>query len=141
MRLLTVILALTPSMSFASDSNLPVWAIRAEVLSGSNAAQSCSKDVNVVVAPEDYVKCIRGKHDLNRRFAVDDNEAFDAGLYYRERQTLQSIASAAGAAQSYFDYVQMCLDRANAHYMVARDKIGASDEQIKSEVGAAGSRI
>jgi hypothetical protein len=140
MRLLAVLIALSPSVSFASDLNHPVWAVRAEILKGSNAADSCASDVNALITPEDYVKCIRRQHDVNRQFMGANHEAFDAGLFYRERQMLQSVVSGAGAAQSYFDYVQMSLDRADAHYAVARDEIGATDDQVKCDAVTAGTR-
>lgn len=117
-----------------ADMNAPLVqsapTLGSEVHRGADAADACRR-VDVVTDLQGYEDCIDAAHDRNRQAMGTAYEAFDAGLYYKERRTLQ-ILLGIEAKNPIMDGALLgaAFNLADARYQSARDRIGATDEQV-----------
>jgi len=101
-----------------------------EVHRGADAAEACAR-LDPVMNPQGYAGCIDAAHEQNRQTMGSAYEAFDAGLYFVERRKFQILVGlAAKSTLLNRPLLQSDFGLADAHYREARDRIGATDDQV-----------
>jgi hypothetical protein len=137
MRRLLILLAFAAVSSpvlAAADLDMPlkpaVSTLRSEILRGSEATRACEARANPAKALEAYARCVDAIHEQNRNAMGSRFEAFDVGLYFRERQTLQILLRQPGGSPvTSTGTLSIEFALADSSYALARDKLGLTEAE------------
>ena len=134
MRAIILAALLAPTLASAADLGAPLVpkppTLGSEIHRGADAAIACHA-LSPILQTADYRACIEAAHDRNRQAMGRGYEAFDAGLYFEEKRSLDIVLQVISARGGDVSLLRGDADLANSLYDAARDAIGVTDDQVR----------
>lgn len=103
--------------------------VGSEIHRGADAAIACH-ELSPITNLDGYRGCIDAAHNQNRQAMGTGYAAFDAGLYFKEAQTLGIVLKVL-SSHADVSLLRMDADLADALYHSARNEVGVTDDQVR----------